>query len=354
MLLLALLALAAGAPAPADPCRPEGDQTACYVAHQAHYLAAFGLPDAESRRAAGTQMRRVMTFGRVVQPVVAIEFRRAPGRAPEVAIYGPVAEGAQGLAEPAYAAAIAPAEWERIRTSRVFFDRTLAPIPAEPQPGNVINVCGDGWLDIVETAEPNARSPRSRLSVRVEDTCQHGLANAYARELAEAAARLLPACAALPAEIRFAPTRLAACAKLAGDRMTAAEAYGAMLALRDGEEAEPIRSAFAPDAGLTWADAPGEGPGRAAESWARHLREAQASFFPDRLTGESANRVRVEGHLERWQDEAGRSVLWIAPVTMIVVRSPNDRVYRVTEAGVAAFARARHFCDPDTLAIRCR
>jgi hypothetical protein len=353
MLALALLALAA-AQVPADPCRPDGDQTACYVAHQAHYLAAFGLPDAESRRAAGTQMRRVMMFGRSQEPVIAVEFRRVPGRAPEVALYGPPAEGAQGVAEPAYAAAIAPAEWERIGTAGAFFDRALVTPPPEPSPDAAISVCADGWLDIVETTDPDASSRRARLRVRVEDTCQHGLAGAYARELAEAAARLLPACAALPAELGFAPMRLAACAKLAGERMSAAEAYGAMLRLRDGDEPDRVRSAFASDARLTWLDEPAEGPGRAAESWARHLREPQASFFPDRLTGESARRVRVEGHLERWKEEAGDSVLWTAPVAMIVERSPNDGVFRVTQAGVGAFARARHFCDPDRMETHCR
>jgi hypothetical protein len=39
---------------------------------------------------------------------------------------------------------------------------------------------------------------------------------------------------------------------------------------------------------------------------------------------------------------------------MTIELSPNDGVYRVTQAGVGAFARARHFCDSDRLAIVCR
>jgi hypothetical protein len=349
--LLPLLLLAAATPP--NPCRTGGDPTACYLAHQDRYLSAFGLPSAESRRAAGDQVRRVMIFGRVRNPVIAIEFRRAPGREPSVAIYRPAPEGTTGTVEPAYEAAIPPAEWERVGTAGAFFDRVLAPLPPDPRPDGAIAICSDAWLDIVEAADPEADSPRRRVRVRVEDGCEHGLAEAYARELADAALRLLPACTAIPAEAGFAELRLAACARLAGDRMAAAQALGVVLRLRDGTEPDRLNAAFASDARLDWVGRATSGAAGAAESWTRNLRDLRASFFPDRLTGETAGRVRVTGDLEYWRDEGSRPMLWTAPVELIVQYSPNDRAFHVVQASVGAFAQARHFCDPDRLEIRC-
>lgn len=352
MVFLALLALAGAAPP--DPCRRNGDQTACYVAHQEDYLSIFGLRSAEARRAAGESIRRVMIFGRNEVPVIAVEYRHSPGREPVVAIYRPPLEGVDGPAEPAYQAAIPPAEWERIGMAGAFFDRALVPLPPEPRTGDAIVICSDAWLDIVETTDPDADTPRQQLRVAAQDTCQHGLANAYALELAETAVRLLPACGTIRDEADFAPSRLAACAKLAGDRMAAAGAYQMVLRLQSGHERERVLYAFAQDARLDWMGRSIDGAGQAANSWAANLREQVASFFPDRLTGESANRVRVEGHLERWQDEAGQSVLWDAPVEMVAELSPDDRTFHVVRASVGAFTRARHFCDPNRLERHCR
>lgn len=225
-------ALGAAPPAPPDPCRPDGDATACYVAHQANYLGAFGLPTLESRRAAGDQIRRVMILGRSDNPVVAIEFRRAAGAEPTVAIYGPREDRAAGLAQPAYAAAVPLAEWERIAEVGRNFDRTLVP----DHPSDVIVMCADGWLDIVETTDLEAEGPDGRLRRRVEGTCARGLANAYARELADTAVRLLPACRGIQGWHDFSPMILAFCAKLGGDRMAAAEAYDRLKGAERGEQ----------------------------------------------------------------------------------------------------------------------
>jgi len=353
--MIPLLALAALAVAPSpDRCGRHGDQTACYIAHQDTYLSFFGLRSAEGSRAAGEQIRRVMIFGRVGNPLVAVEYRRAPGREPVVGIYGPASEAVRGRAEPAYEAAIPPAEWDRLGSAGAFFDRALVALPAEPRADGAIVVCSDAWLDIVEATDPDEESPRRRLRVAAQDTCQHGLANAYALELARTAVRLLPACGAISGEGGFAPMILAACAKLSGDRMAAAHAYEVTRDAQDGHEPDRVSHAFAPDARLDWMGQSTEGPGRAARNWAANLREQLANFFPDQLRGESASRVHVTGHLERWQEEAGESVLWNAPVELVAELSRNDREFHIARASVGAFARARHFCDPGRLEIRCR
>lgn len=346
-------ALRADPPAP-DPCRPHGDETACYAAHQSRYLDDFGLPTAESRAAAGDRIRRAMIFDRNWSPVVAIEFRRAAGTEPTVAIYPPRAEGAAGPAEPAYAAAVPLAEWERIGEAGRNFDRALAPVPPDLPPGTIL-MCADAWLDIVETTDPEAEGPRGRLRRRAEDTCAHGLANAYARALADAAVRLLPACGGIEGWGDFSPRILSVCAMLGGDRMAAAEVYGRLKDLREARDADSLRYYFAQSATLDWAGERIAGAPAIAEAWIRRTSaDPPSSFFPHRLVGENAGRVRVEGVLEHWIDAPGHdSALWVAPVSLVLVRSPA-RTFDITEAHVGDFAPARHYCRGDTLERSCR
>lgn len=350
--LMAFPAALRGAPPapPPDPCRRDGDGTACYVARQADYLGAFGLPTLESRSAAGDQVRRVMIFGRSRNPVVAIEFRRAAGAEPIVAIYGPRGDRAAAPAQPAYAAAVPLAEWERLGEAGRNFDRTMVP----DRPADVIVACADGWLDIVETTDLEAETPGGRLRRRVEGTCAQGLANAYARELADTAVRLLPACRGIEGWQDFSPMILAGCAMLGGDRMAAAQVYSRLTGLRDPTGADGLRPYFAQAAVLDWAGERIAGAQAVAAAWMARTVIPAASFFPRRLVGENAERVRVEGVFERWADVADHpSVLWIAPVSLVLVRG-SAQTFDIVEAQVGAFAPAPHYCDHDSLERHCR
>jgi tetratricopeptide (TPR) repeat protein len=337
----------------ADPCGAHGDATACYAAHAARRLELFGLPPIEARAAAGEQVYRAMVFGRVGNPVVAVEFRRVPGQEPAVAIYRPAAEAETGAAAPAYLAPAPLAEWERIGEAGRLFDRALAPLPPDPN-SSAILICGDAWTFVVETSEPSAEPASRRIRRRVEDACDHGNAYVYAMELNDSAARLLPACTALDDRDRYSPLKLSRCARLAGDRAAAALAFNRLEELGREDRPEGLRDFFGDQADLESQGGRAEGSTAAAEVWRRQTGTGDARFFPDRLTGESADRIAVAGHLERWEQQGQDNVLLTAPVTLALVRSPADGSFRIARALIGAFEPARHYCDPDTLAIRCR
>jgi hypothetical protein len=255
------------------------------------------------------------------------------------------------LAEPGVSAAVPLADWERISQAGRHFDRALTPEPPLPRTDNAIVLCIDAWLDIVDTTEPEADGIRGRVRRSAEDRCENGLANAYATQLVELAARLIPACGALDSRHW---SLLASCAMLAGDRMSAALALNRVNGLRDPVTPEDVAFLFTDDARLDWAGPGVAGARQAAETWFRHANgDERGHFFPHRAIGETANRVRIEGVVEHWiTDPAGESVLWVAPATLIFVLTPS-RDFRIAQATVGAYARAQHSCDPGTLARRC-
>src|SRR4051812_3803477 len=124
-LIAAAFALAAQ-PA-GDPCGDGGGSTACDARQLAEMLASFSLPAAEARAAAGESIRRLMVLGSWGNPVVAIEYRRAPGHEPIVSVYLP-REAAAGAT--ALSASVPLAEWDRLGAPRAL----LHPAPARPRP----------------------------------------------------------------------------------------------------------------------------------------------------------------------------------------------------------------------------
>src|SRR5215217_2581496 len=92
---------------PRDPCRSEGSETQCYLAHEREYLGIYGLAPAAEQLAAGTAIRRAMFVDGYGRDLVAVEFRRAAGSPPSVGIFLPLTQGQTGYADPAMVAPVA-------------------------------------------------------------------------------------------------------------------------------------------------------------------------------------------------------------------------------------------------------
>jgi hypothetical protein len=341
-----LLPSAAGAQRSPDPCSEQGSATACFVAHQAEYAAIFGLPTAPSRLAASEQIYRAMFFGRSHNPIVAVEFRRAPGREPIVSLHLPRDDDAEEMEE--VSAAVPLQEWDRLRDRSRYFDRQVtAAFPAEGEIDGepALLVCADGGLDIVEVTQPGASFPGRALRQRAESTCDQGLAEDYANELAATAVRLIPACVGLE-EPRGEPRLLQGCGRLGGDRMAAAEVYNRLERFRFGAAQPP----FAHDGVLDWmGEQAGDGRASAAVWSSRTGDPADANFFPRSIHGEAADRVRVRGWLERWTDTEGDApVLLNAPVEMIWGRAP-DQEFAIQRAVVGPYVQVPARCHPGRL-----
>ncbi|HEX8364256.1 MAG TPA: hypothetical protein VF603_03115 [Allosphingosinicella sp.] len=319
----------------------------------------FGLPPASRRLAAGDQVRRAMVFGRNLNPVVAVEFRRARGNEPTVAIYLP-RETDSALREPAISAPVPLAAWERVVEASDHFDRELVPLPPRPEPTSddeIVIYCSDAWVHIVEaTDSPDTRlgyldeSPRSRIRQRVEDTCSGGLANAYADLLVETARQLIPACRALEPRSRGADV-LAICGILDGDRMAAAEAFNRLRGLRDARDPARLRSMFSDRIALDWQGTPAARREDATRLWLAGTRaDGGAHLFFRRLVGDNANRVRVTAVLEKWTNCQQSCRLWSAPVEL-VAESRLD-VFEISQARVGAFVQVPARCEPGRLDAR--
>jgi hypothetical protein len=355
--LFAVAAAPANAQRRSDPCRRGGDETACFVARQPQWLGVYGLASAASHVEAGAEIRRAMFIDGYDRDTVAVEFRRAPGSGPQVAIYLPRGTGEAGRAEPALTGAVPLADWEELERRSLYFDRRLVPAP-EPRSGEgdeTITVCTHAWTYAVEYTDPAQRSASRRLRRRVENACDGALTGEYATLLSDVAARLLPGCAALDRRLhRNNASLLNVCARFSGDRAAAAMVYNRIGELRGGGRADHLpllRSLFAPGARLEWNGELIER--RVAEAWLARTSDADnASYFTRRLHGESAQRVREEGVLQRWRiegdEETGRSVLWSAPVELVWTLHLGTQ-FRIAEARVGAFERVDDVCASGSL-----
>jgi hypothetical protein len=310
----------------ADRCRDQSDREGRMVCESLHL---FGLPPAEARLAAGEEIRRVFMIGGWGNPIIAVEYRRAPGREPSVSIYG----GRDGRlpAGDGFPPAVLPlAEWERLGAAGRLFDRVLAPRPAAD--GEIL-VCADGYGLLVEMTDPLALVPGERLRRKIAGSCPDNPASAYAQELVASAARLLPACAGL--EPRWPGNEamlLRDCMTLAGDRMAAAEVHNRLEALRRARTHDQMSGLFAPHARIDW-----QGRANISDDAAAELA---GHFSPRRLIGESARRVRVEGILTSFTRAGnGPEVRWEAPVTLIFADPPSQS-WQIADARVGAFAPA--------------
>jgi hypothetical protein len=337
---LAALCLQGRAEAQGDPCERR-DQTACYQAHQQEHLDIFGLPTAQSRHAAGDRVLRVMRHGHW-RALVAVEFRRASGREPEVAVFLP-RRRLLPAPEPAITATIPLAEWERLTEASRYFHRALVPVPAEPRIDGAIVICTHAGLNIVETVDPSAETRGAQLRQRASDTCDDDLANVYAEQLFEAAGRLIPACAAL--RLPAGAHQVADCGTLAGDRMAAAVAHNELQAfLYDPRKLSEI---FTTEARLDREGRVTDGP-TVDSAWSAIVSgDGRGSLILLKVQGEDDQRVRVSGVLQKSVQTAVRTTrsLW-APVELDLVRNPGMGRFEVRHAKVGAFSTTPERCPP--------
>jgi hypothetical protein len=349
LLLVLFIATVGAGPAEArrtsDPCARPGNATACFITRQHDLLDIFGLSTAESHRVRGEQIRRAMFFGRSTNPIVAVEFRRSPGQEPTVSIY--LARESDEVTAPAVSAAVPQAEWERLSRRSELFDRALVALPTENGRGSII-ICSDAGLDVVEATDPEAHFPDRPIRQRVEDTCEDGLAVSFADELAETAVRLIPACAGLEEE--YAPRRLEECGRLRGDRMSAAQVSNRVDEFRWNSTEQTLRGAFNWEGTLDWMGQETLRGNDATRAWVAHMNEiGHGSLFPSTIDGESVDRVRWVGFLERWTTDAeDNATLWNAPVEMIWTRHP-DQYFHIDHASVGTYVQLPARCHPGRL-----
>jgi hypothetical protein len=348
---LALLATGAGGAEPKaaksrNPCRPEGDLTACFVHAQDEWLRLYGVRGAEEHLAAGEEVLRIFQIDDYGRDVVAIEYARLSGREPAVTVRVAGASGSEGV----LSIAIGEEEWDAVRRDARFFDRELVPRREIAAASDTITICTHGWTFIVEAVEPAAEEGEPRLRRRAENTCGHGLTASFALAAGERAVRLLPACAVL--RDRGGPgRRLRQCATLGGDRIAAAKAVNRADDLRFADEdTEPreIGRFFADGAKAEGAGASGSGGG-AAQGWLRAIAgEPAAQLVVRKAVGENARRAVVQGVLERWTTAEGKSVLLRAPVEQVWVLTGIGE-FQIARATIGAFEPVPGICPPGLL-----
>jgi hypothetical protein len=365
---LILVALASGAWAQSrnrvsDPCRREGDETACFLAHEEEFLDIYGLAKAADLVAQSTQVRRAMFIDGYGRNSAAVEFRRVAGHDPSVAVYLPRPDAEQGLAMPALEVPIPLTEWEATSARGRLFHRRLVgedppreeaegedPPREEAEGEETIRLCIHAWVYFVEVTDPWERDTQRRLRRRVQDASDDRLVKEYAIFLSEAAVRLIPACAALdPDNYRNAATILTVCGRFTGDRLAAAETYERIMELwnaDDDSELRVLRQLFH-NSVLVW---DGETIERGVpEAWhARTSGTAPASYFTSSVHGESARRVRMIGMLERWEHAGENEILWRAPVEFIWALNDVSS-FSIERATVGRFERVEGVCPPGLL-----
>lgn len=234
-------------------------------------------------------------------------------------------------------ATVVPLEiWERVRSKAALFDRALKPVPSK----NDQSICLHPWSVSVEAVDPAGPGRPAAIRKAAQSACDTGLAVPLAFELAREAVASLPACALLDSkQYRNDVTRLAGCALLEGDRAAAAlarNAYGSdWFENTRGDRTEyAIRHLFFDQARLDWGGTVAEGSAEAAKLWSGRLENA--TLFPRRVVGETADRVRIEGVIFRFADNRGTQ----APVTMVWTKE-NGFGFRVRSIVVGPEKAAR-------------
>lgn len=288
---LALLPLAS-LNAQAPNCRDDRGQDRCGATSQSKQRAAYGLMPIERLAEQKVHLMRTFFVDGYGNDAGAVTFARAPAQEPRMEVR--FARPRNGGVAPAPLSTIIPvATWDKLVAESADFDRTFAPSAA----GGEVNICLHAWVATVEAVDVDGRIRR-----RTEGACDKGLAMRHAFRLAAAAVEALPACALLdPKKTRNDVTRLAECTLLAGDRAAAAQAYNTFQSTwfenpRGADFARALQYHFFEQVEFAW---PGEvpviGSEKASGIWA--TRAGEQRFSAQRVYGETANRVRIEGFI---------------------------------------------------------
>ncbi len=317
---------------PTPECGDDNGVDRCSPEVHRRVLELYGLQPIEAHARAGDEVRRVFYVDGYGRDMVAIAFVRAVGRDPTLSVHYPRTAGEL----PPPATALVPREiWAQVLERSVYFDRELTRLPE-----NFLRMCLHAWVYTVEAAQPGTREGEGmQVRRKVEDACDPGLGQDYARVVQELALPLLPYCAALdPAQHRNSASILTACRQLEGDRLAAAHAYN--LLSRLGSERE-VYGVFGQRASVDWAGERTSGSTRAVvDAWLRGMADPErANLYIGKVSGERADRVRAEAELVRYVDGPGDTrIQMVAPVTFELTDIRDGQGVRVTRATVGAFA----------------
>jgi hypothetical protein len=298
----------------------------------------YGVQSIEELAAAGTEVRRIFYVDDYERDVVLIAFVRAQGRDPELQVHYPRREADQAT-EPVRVL-VTQDSWDEIARRGAYFDRSFQPL-ADPQR----EICIHSWVYAIEAAERSGVAGETlQTRRRVQDTCEEAPARVYGADIQRIALPLVPHCAALDREqYGNSASVLAACRKLQGDRIVAAEAMNRAMDfrhLRGPADTARIEGHFADETEIDWAGQRYRGPGyRAGEFWIARLEHAAGrptNMYFERAEGETVNRVRVTGRLSRSLDDATES----AAIEQIWVRDVNG-VMQMQRATIGPWQRAR-------------
>jgi hypothetical protein len=211
-------------------CNDDRGSNRCTAAAQEKMLGLYDLQPMEKLVGQDSQARRAMFVDGYGQDMLAISFIQPKGGDPYVEIRSPkmvdedIKSDSKIIRE-----TIPKAVWNEVLLDSEHFDRALKP---ENGAEDAMNICMHSWMYLVEAGDPAVRNLQFKNSLtpavvksRLEDACQPGLAQKYARSLARKSRQLMPACSLLSLSgYRNEETLLRDCLTLKGDRYVAAEA----------------------------------------------------------------------------------------------------------------------------------
>ena len=333
-----------------DDCMDDNGLERCDPDVHARLLELYGVQSIEALNEQEVWVRRAFFVDGYGRDVALISFLRRPGESPMLEVLTP--RRTDGTQWPVMRTDVPPEIWGRVIYEDRFFDRDLV-VPAQDDGADApIVICVHAWLYVVEASDPERRQlntagvSQSGLVRRdVEDACSDGLAEPYATLLSELASGILPFCAPDAAEyFRNAATRLAACAVLSGDRMTASELMQAtrILDLSPQYFRDDIGRLFGTRARLHRPDDPPGSEGtRARQAWIALLTERRYStLLFDRIHGENADRGVMEGEWVASEAIEGEDrIRWVA--APVVLRW--DREYgnlKIVDAEIGEFVES--------------
>lgn len=219
-------------------CGDDQGTDRCASEIQRRMRELYGIEDVEALSAQGVTLRRTMIVDGYGSDVVAITFKRAPGRSPTVEILTPRRSGEPAL-QPLLTV-VGQDTWNQVLAASQDFDQQLVrELPERKDP--LLSLCLHSWFVVVEAVDA-ARLDQSvfgqhtspaEIRRDAEDTCGDGLASRYAFELARMAREQLKECGSLRVEnSRNDAALLSLCHRLGGDRMAAGDAYNFLEKLR--------------------------------------------------------------------------------------------------------------------------
>jgi hypothetical protein len=235
--LLSLALLAAPATAQdandfASGCADDSGGDRCSAEAIQAWQKLYDLLPIEKMAQDGATVRRALYVDGYGGNRLAISAIRAKGAPPMIEIRAPRREGKPAVTRNA---AISEAEWDRVLADSEIAHRRYAD---EPKAENgEINICLHGWVTRAESADPRRLSPnvvgQEWLAAASRGTtggaCAGDPTFKFSWDLADAAVRSFPECAALGLEgERNNVTLLQTCLRFSGDMIAAGHARHAM------------------------------------------------------------------------------------------------------------------------------